>query len=138
MIKSWIEERRCNMHTEDYENSPSLSLTAEEKRKIGDNLRRVREEHHLSQEALSEIMDCTPQYVSDVERGKYSFSLKKIIVLCDYFGIPSDRLIYGTQENYTPYDKRTRILRKIEDLSVDELNLLEEGIDVMKRMLEKR
>ncbi len=111
----------------------STSLSADEKKRLGSYLRQLREEKHLSQEEFSELMNCTPQYISDVERGKYAFSLKKIITLCDHFGISSDRLIYGNQERYSEYDKRTRILGLIEDMSLDQLDLVEEEIRLMKR-----
>ena len=126
-------KKKEEMDIECYETS--TSLTPEEKKRLGSYLKAFREERRLSQEQFSEITSCSPQYISDVERGKYAFSLKKILMICEHFDIPSDRLIYGSQDRYSEYDKRTHILRMIENLSVDQLDLVEEGLRVILKML---
>ncbi len=108
-------------------------LSDDERKRLGCYLRLLREENKLSQESLSEIMDCTPQYVSDMERGKYTFSIKKLMLLCDHFNIPSDRLIFGNAERYSEYDKRNRILHLIEDMSLEQLDIIEAQIRLISK-----
>ena len=106
-----------------------------EKKRLGANLKAFREGQKLNQDELAEILDCTGQYISDVERGKYSLSLKKYMTLCEYFGVTIDRVLYGTVSDHSEYDIRNRIMRQIEGMSAGEIELLEDQITLMKRMM---
>ena len=49
-----------------------LDFIKDDKEKIGDNLRKIRERKKLTQEKLAQIMDVDPQTVYRMESGKYS------------------------------------------------------------------
>lgn len=49
-----------------------LDFIKDDKEKIGDNLRKIRERKKLTQEKLAQIMDVDPQTVYRIESGKYS------------------------------------------------------------------
>lgn len=49
-----------------------LDFIKDDKDKIGDNLRKIRERKKLTQEKLAQIMDVDPQTVYRMESGKYS------------------------------------------------------------------
>ncbi len=114
----------------DFTNSPDI----DEKKRLGALLKEFREGRRLNQEEMAEIINCTGQYVSDVERGKYSLSLKKYMTLCDHFGVSADELIYGKGEHYSEYDVRNRIVRSMEGMDPEQIELLEDLIKLMKRM----
>jgi transcriptional regulator with XRE-family HTH domain len=57
---------------------------------FGRRLKQIREERGLTQEQLSVIAGCSPQHISDVERGKYGMHFDRIDAIADYFGIPAD------------------------------------------------
>ncbi|MCR5651437.1 MAG: hypothetical protein K6F86_09685 [Lachnospiraceae bacterium] len=80
------------------------------------------------------IFNHTGQYISDVERGKYSLSLKKYMTICDHFGVSADELLYGASKDYSEYDIRNRIIRQMDGLSARQIELLEEQIGLMKKM----
>ncbi len=110
------------------------ALNNEEKKRLGTLLKSFREERHLNQEEFAGIIGCTGQYVSDVERGKYSLSLKKYMTICDHFGVSADELIYGKHGTYSEFDVRNRIIRQIDDMNIDQIDLLEDQIKLMKKM----
>lgn len=62
---------------------------------IGNNIRRERERAHLTQEALSEMIDMGTSNFSDVERGLVGISLTTLKKLCVALHIPSDRILFG-------------------------------------------
>ncbi len=115
----------------EYENTTSLS--EDEKVRLGSFLRELRTEKHISQESLSEVIDCSPQYVSDVERGKYSLSLKKIMIVCEKYNVSSDRLIYGTPDKYSEFDSRSLVMRLIDDLNKDQIDIVIENLKTLRK-----
>lgn len=62
-------------------------------------LRKLREERHLSQERLSELSGLNRNYVSDVERGRRNPCLFNIIKLSEALDVPPSTL-------FRPFDKR--------------------------------
>lgn len=107
-----------------------------EKKRLGACLKDFREEQDLNQEQLARILGCTAQYISDVERGKYSLSLGKYLKLCEQFGVASDRLLFGKNEQYSEFDIRNRIMKKIDGLNMKQVEFLEEQINLMKKVLQ--
>ncbi len=112
------------------------ALDINEKKRLGTLLKEFREGKHMNQEEMAGIIGCTGQYVSDVERGKYSLSLKKYITLCDHFKISADELLFGKSGDYSEFDVRNRIIRSLEWMNPVQIELLEDQIRLMKRMFE--
>ncbi len=115
------------------ENNVTGSLDKNEKKSLGAALKKFREGKHLNQEEFAGIIGCTGQYVSDVERGKYSLSLKKYITLCDYFGVSADELMFGKQEQYSEFDVRNRIIKLLDTMNVEQIELIEDQIRLLKK-----
>ncbi|MBQ7464708.1 MAG: helix-turn-helix transcriptional regulator [Lachnospiraceae bacterium] len=113
------------------------ALDINEKKRLGALLKVFREERHMNQEEMAGIIGCTGQYISDVERGKYSLSLKKYMTICDHFSVSADELLYGASKDYSEYDIRNRIVRSIDGMNPDQIELLEDQISLMKRMFGK-
>ena len=64
------------------------------KLQMGQQIKRAREEARLTQEQLSEILDCSPQYISLLENGRYGISVKMLRKLCTELNIPSDSILF--------------------------------------------
>jgi len=62
---------------------------------IGSNIRHLREEAKLTQEALSENLGLTPNHVSAIERGVSGISMENLLNLCQLLGISADRVLFG-------------------------------------------
>lgn len=64
---------------------------------IGEQVRIAREQVKLTQEALAEKIDVSPQYISDLERGVVGIALPTLKKLCSTLGVASDQILFGTQ-----------------------------------------
>ena len=64
------------------------TLEEETYRTIGRNLRKYRLANNISQEKLSEILEVNSKFIGHVERFERYISLKRLIILADYFKIP--------------------------------------------------
>ena len=60
---------------------------------IGENIRRLRTEHHMTQKELADQLFVTAQAVSRWENGDVEPSLKTITELAKIFGVPSDEIL---------------------------------------------
>ena len=99
----------------------SYSLTDNEKKRIGKSLKQLREERGVSQEQLSKMLNCSKQYISDVERGRFGLSLKKVLLISEAYDVPCDVLLYGDPERYKRDDDRTRVMRLVDGLNSDQI-----------------
>ena len=64
------------------------SIQEETYRTIGKNVKKDRLANNISQEKLSEILNTNSKFIGHVERFERFISLKKIIELAEYFGVP--------------------------------------------------
>lgn len=79
---------------------------------IGKRIRVKRKEFGLTQEKLSEILDISPSYVSEIERGTSISSLSTISKISQTLDLSLDYLIYGV--NQTSVDNTfSEILKSI-------------------------
>ena len=81
-------------------------------KEIGNRIRQRRKELKLTQEKLSEILEITPTYISEIERGTGISSLATITKLSKVLKIDLDYLVFGISD--TNIDKTfSKILNKI-------------------------
>lgn len=55
------------------------------------NIKKFRQEKNLTQEQLSELCDISQDYLSEIERGKKTPSLKRFILIAEKLKIPPQR-----------------------------------------------
>lgn len=98
-------------------------------KQIGLQIKRARERARLTQEELSEILDCSPQYISLLENGRYGISTKMLRALCTSLNISSDSILFSN------FEKRSLdiISYKCRELSDEQFRLL---IEIINRYLE--
>jgi transcriptional regulator with XRE-family HTH domain len=61
---------------------------------FGARLKQLREEKELTQEQLAEVIDVTPQHLSDIERGKYAPRFDKLPLIARTLGKPIRELFF--------------------------------------------
>ena len=80
--------------------------------KIGARVREARERLSMTQEQLAEKLDCSPQFVSDLERGVVGLSIPTLKGLCLTLGISSDSILFDRtpERNYSAIEEKCRAL----------------------------
>lgn len=63
---------------------------------IGKRIAKLRREHNMTQEQLSEKLDISIKHCSSVERGLSSLSLEKLVDVSELFDVSIDYLVKGT------------------------------------------
>ena len=61
---------------------------------IGNRIRKERERLSLTREKLAEMLNITPGYIADLERGEARLSVSGLINLCNLFHCSSDFILF--------------------------------------------
>lgn len=67
-------------------------------KKIADNIKKIREEKHISQQELGSLLNISGKTVSSWEIGRTEPNMGYIQSMCDIFNISIDELIYGSND----------------------------------------
>ena len=65
---------------------------------IGKRIKIKRKEMELTQERLSELIDVSPSYISEIERGSSICSLSTIVNIAKNLDVSLDYLVFGITE----------------------------------------
>lgn len=88
-----------------YSNSDKVVIPMREKKEIniqiGKQVKLAREKSRLTQEQLAEQLECTPQYLSDLERGVVGISVALLKRLCVVLGVSSDDILFAEESKNT-------------------------------------
>ena len=77
---------------------------------IGERLRGIRENMHMTREQFSETIDITDSFLGQIERGERSLSVKTLKKVVKYTGVSADYLLFGNQSNNETIKKINNIL----------------------------
>ena len=67
-------------------------------KKIADNIKKIREEKHISQQELGSLLNISDKTISSWEIGRTEPNMGYIQSMCDIFNISIDELIYGSND----------------------------------------
>ena len=101
------------------------TLSKEAKVQMGIRIREARDRAGFSQEKLAEVLDKTPQFVSDLERGVTGASLATAIRICEVLHASSDYILLGRKA-----DGSSDTIAEFEYLSEPEKDLINRGIQL--------
>lgn len=90
---------------------------------IGERIRIARNNANLTQEQLAEMIDVSPQYISDLERGVVGLSVATLRNICIQLSVSSDCILFQTGSAEFDYN------RKISQLTSEHQRLLRTMID---------
>ena len=62
---------------------------------IGDRIQRERERLGITREEVAEMMEITPGFVTDIERGRTGLTIHRLIQICNIFHCSADYLLFG-------------------------------------------
>ncbi len=75
-----------------------MSIDINDKQGIGKRIRDLRLEHHYTQAELSEALNVSVNFISELENGKKGMSVDTLSELCRYFNISADYIIFGKHQ----------------------------------------
>ena len=73
---------------------------------IGARIKYIRTQKGLSQEELAEFADVSPVYISNIERGEKSASLKTVIAVANVMNISTDSILIDSLFHSTDGQER--------------------------------
>lgn len=93
---------------------------------IGARIKAARESERYTQAQLAEIIDISPQFVSDMERGVVGISFETLIKICRALHVSADWLLLGS----TDYSPSLEIIAdKLRPLNAAQLRAINSMID---------
>lgn len=98
-------------------------------KEVGNKIRIEREKFNLTRERFSEIVELSPVYIGQIERGERKMSLDTLVKVAKSLHLPLDYLIYGEK---SINDKKIDLYSILERCSDKELKVIE---DVLKAIL---
>lgn len=119
-------------------------------RKLGENLKKLRDAHHWTQKELSVISGVSITYISAIERGERNAGAVTLSKLCEAFAVSEEVLRYGNHRGrYSRED--IEMLQRLKDsphryacaqelavLPLDCVPFVVEAIRLMRRYPERR
>ncbi len=104
-------------------------------KEIGKRIRDIRMFRKLSQAALAEKADVSPQYICLVEAGKKQLSLTVLVRIASALSVSSDHLLFGRSAgSHSGKDELTLLLS---DCSESESNVIMDVAEAAKKSLAK-
>lgn len=67
--------------------------------KLGKRIKAIRKRKKISQMALSEIIDCSPNHLSYIENGNRGMSLANFVRIANALGTTADELLMDSLDN---------------------------------------
>lgn len=89
---------------------------------IGERVKCAREKLNLTQERFAELINVSPQYISDMERGKTGVSVSTLRKICVALSVSCDILLLGREIENSAY---SRIVNQVLDVDPAYLPMLE-------------
>ena len=102
--------------------------------RVGGNIQRLREEHHYTQEELSEKIGVTPNHLSAIERGVSGISLELLENLCQVLSVTADHILFGRRATEANGEELLKLLQSI-DQGQTEMARLRQAIDTLTEQL---
>ncbi len=102
---------------------------------MGDRIKEARKEKHFTQESLAEILDITPYYMGELERGNKTPSLDLFIKLVEALDVSADYLLRDMVSVGNAYGDKI-MSRKMENLTSKQRIALEALMDTYIKYLD--
>lgn len=97
-------------------------------REVGNRIRAEREKFQISRETFAEILNLSPFFVGQIERGERKMSISTLINVSECLHISMDYLIFGEVHNTEQYNNLQLLISKC---SCKEVNIIEEIIKII-------
>lgn len=96
---------------------------------LGLRIKQCRKMQHLTQENLAELIDVSPHYIYELEKGLKCMSLATLVDISTALNLSTDYLLFGAQHSSTstfpeeiPVDRLSLLLRNLTPQQRDNLS----------------
>lgn len=104
---------------------------------VGQKIKKIREEHHYSQEQLAEKLHMSQQSYSNLERGETSITIEKLFEIADFFQLSPEELMRNEQTNIFNNSPQSGLHNTFHNNFPPELTkVYEEQITALKQVIE--
>ena len=106
--------------------------------KVGERIRKIREDLKMSREKFSEMLDISDVFLGQLERGERSISTKTLVKIINFTGFSADFILFGNDiTNNSTISKINRILEKCSSETVEYIyNLIHSTFYFIKNIKE--
>lgn len=94
---------------------------------IGDRVKRAREKSGMTQEQFAELINKTPQFISDLERGVTGISIETLRTICEKLCISSDSILFADRHE----NDMTELTAKFQRMSRIQFRALEQIVNAL-------
>ena len=110
---------------------------------IGKRLRKQRDSLHLTREQVAEMMDITPKFISDIERGEKSMALGTLYKFMQIYSMSADYILTGDEESNGEKLANARqikenILGSMSNMTEHQLNCMEQVVYYFAKSLDDK
>ena len=63
------------------------------KKVFGQRLRQLRKDHNEYRDTLADLLEVSTAQISDMENGKKTTTLEKLVLICEHYHVSSDYLL---------------------------------------------
>jgi len=90
---------------------------------IGDRIRCAREKSGMTQEQFAELINKTPQFISDLERGVTGISIETLRTICEKLCISSDSILFSNrhENDITELTAKFRRMSRIQFRALEQI-----------------
>lgn len=101
---------------------------------IGANIRTARMRADLTQEAMAEMIEVTPQHLSGLERGLVGTSVPTLMRICTELNVSADFILFGSSSDI--YTTNSTLIEKIQRLPKHKADIVERYIDFVFEIMD--
>ena len=98
---------------------------------IGKRIRKKREALDLTREQLCNLVDISPHFLSEIERGKKGASAETIIKLCKGLLVSADYLLFGKEQSVDV----SELISSVKNVEDKYIPLLEEHLRIFLKTI---
>ena len=91
------------------------------------NLKKIRKDRRVTVDRLSEILDCSPQYYYELERGDKRINEDILNPLADFYGVTTDFLLGRTNNKQAVILSGNSLPEELKEYC-DEIEVLREAV----------
>ena len=101
-----------------------------DRKAIGANIRKIRQDRHMQQDILAEKAGLSPNYIGMIERGEKTLSLESFINILNALDASADEVLCDLLNTGFKV-KDTKLTERLDELSPEKRNMMLDLMEIM-------